>query len=107
MTCRVKCGRPVPAPDSLVLANIPPEPLGDAMRAQSATNVVHAHVAHPPRRQRGPPPGASRPGCAFSSARIEPVGDPTFIVLRDTAEDPRPETDRALPRLMLASRTND
>ena len=114
--------RPIPdlmaafAPDGVVLASIHPEALLDAIRPQGesvlermatlpepARSATHAHVlAH---LEGGTVLPWSLPGrsCAFGSASVDPTVDRVFVALRDTAEDPQPETARALLRLMLAS----
>ena len=119
-------GRPIPdlmtacGPEGLALANVHPEPLRDAMRgqrrsiaermatlAEHARSPTYAHVlihldgttVHPwclPDRV-----------CAFGTASRDPEIDRVFVALEDTSEDPRPETARALLRLMLASGTDD
>ena len=45
--------------------------------------------------------------CVFGTTITDPHWKRTYIALRDTAEDPNPETTRSLLRLMLASDADD
>ena len=114
--------RPIPdlmaafAPDGLVLASIHRAPLHDAIRAQGASvlermaelpeparSAMHAHVLIHLEGSAVRPWSLPGRDCGFASASDDPAIDRAFVALRDTAEDPQPETARALLRLMLAS----
>ena len=119
-------GRPVPdlmtacGPDGLALANIHPEPLLAAMRAERrsitermatlaepARSAAHAHVLmHLDGSAVRPWSLPDRP-CAFATKSADPAVARVFVALEDTSADPRPETVRTLLRLMLASGTDD
>ena len=118
--------RPIPdlmtafAPGGLVLANIHPEPLRDAMRAQRRSimermatlpeamrSATYAHVLIHLDGSTMRPWSLPDRVCAFGTASRDPVIDRVFVALEDTSEDPRPETARTLLRLMLASGTDD
>ena len=45
--------------------------------------------------------------CVFGTTITDLHWKRTYIALRDTAEDPNPETTRSLLRLMLASGADD
>ena len=119
-------GRPLPelmaacAPGGLVLASIHPEALRDAIRPQGASvlermetlpeparSATHAHVLIHVEGSAVCPWGLPDRTCAFGSASLDPALDRVFVALRDTAEDPQPETARTLLRLMLASGPGD
>ena len=108
------------APDRIVLANIHPEPLRDAMRAQRASIVermaslpeamrsaTHAHVLIHLEGSAVRPWSLPDSVCAFGSRSTNPAIDRVFVALEDTSKDPQPENARALLRLMLASGTDD
>ena len=108
------------APDGLVLANIHPAPVRDAMRAQRQSiiermatlpepmrSATYAHVLiHLDGSAVRP---WSLPGrlCTFGTGSADPAADRVFVALEDTSEDPQPDTTRALLRLMLESGTDD
>ena len=118
--------RPIPdlmtafAPGGVVLANIHPEPLRDAMRALRGSiaermaalpgpvrSATHAHgLSH---RERSAVRLWSLSGRArtFGSSSDDPAIDRVVVALEDTSEAPRPETARTLLRLMLASGADD
>lgn len=108
------------APDGLVLANIHPEPLRDAMREQrrsvaerlaalpeSMRSATHAHVLVHLDGSAVRPWSVPDRVCAFATSCNDPAIERVFVALEDTSEDPRPETARTLLRLMLASGTDD
>ena len=118
--------RPVPdlmtafAPGGTMLANVHPEPLGDAMRGQRQSIVERMATLPEPMRSATYAhilmhldASAVRPwslpdrDCVFGTASSDPAIDRVFVVLEDTSEDPRPEIARPLLRLMLASGTDD
>ena len=118
--------RPIPdlmtafAPGGIVLANVHPAPLRDAMRTQRQS--ILERMATLPQEMQSPTyahvlihleGSAVRPwclpdrDCLFGTASSDPAIDRVFVALEDTSEDPRPETARTLLRLMLASGTDD
>ena len=118
--------RPIPdlmtafAPDGIVLANVHPEPLRDAMRVQRPSimermatlsepmrSATHAHVLIHLDASAVRPWSLPDRVCAFGTASRDPAIDRVFVALVDTSDDPRPETARTLLRLMLASGTVD
>ena len=118
--------RPIPdlmtacGPEGLVLANVHPEPLRDAMRAQRQSIVermeslpepmrsaTHAHVLIHLDGSAVRPWSLPDRVCAFGTASRDPEIDRVFVSLQDTSAEPRPETTRTLLRLMLASGTDD
>ena len=118
--------RPIPdlmtafAPDGIVLANVHPEPLRDAMRAQRPSilermqtlpepmnSPTYAHVLMHLHGSAVRPWSLPDRDCVFGSASSDPAIDRVFVALQDTSEDPRPEIARTLLRLMLASGTDD
>ena len=108
------------ADDGVVLANIHPEPLRDAMHGQRASiaerlsslpeaerNPTHAHVLMHLEGTSVRPwtlPGGI---CAFASRDDDPAIHRVFVALQDTSPNPQPETARSLLRMMLASGTDD
>ena len=118
--------RPIPdlmtafAPGGIVLANIHPEPMRDAMRAQRDSiaermatlpepmrSATHAHVLLHLEGSTVRPWSLPGRTCAFGSSSDDPAIDRVFVALEDTSEAPLPETARTLLRLMLASGTDD
>ena len=110
------------APEGVILGNVHPQPLGDAMRANRGAIVQrmatlpeplksasHAHVLIHLEGSTVQPWILPRSGhvCTFGTRSSAPVDDRAFIVLKDTAKNPRPETGRELLRLMLASGLDD
>ena len=108
------------APGGLVLASIDPEPLRVAMHAlrgsiaerraalpESMRSPTHAHVLIHLEGTALRPWSLSERTCAFRSTGKDPAVERVFVALEDTSEDPRPETARALLRLMLASAPDD
>ena len=118
--------RPIPGlmtacgPDGIVLANIHPEPLHDATRAQRRSiaermatlpeptrSATCAHVLIHLDGSAVCPWSLPDRVCAFATKSANPAIARVFVALEDTSGDPRPETARALLRLMLASGTDD
>ena len=118
--------RPIPdlmsafTPGGIVLANIHPEPLRDAMRGHRRSiiermerlpepmrSATHAHVLIHLEGTTVRP--WSQPGqlCVFGTGSRDPGVDRVFVALEDTAEAPGPETARTLLHLMLASGADD
>ena len=118
--------RPIPdlmtacGPEGLVLSNIHPEPLRDAMRGQHQS--ILERMATLPEPMRSPTyahvlihldGSAVRPWClpdevcVFGTASRDPEIDRVFVALEDTSAHAQPETARTLLRLMLASGTDD
>ena len=116
--------RPIPvlmtafAPDGLVLGNIHPELLRDAMRRQRRTILKRMETLPEPTRSATHvlihlsgsilrPWSLSDRICAFGNASSDPAIDWVFVALEDTSEESGPETARTLLRLMLASGTDN
>ena len=108
------------APGGLVLASIDPEPLRVAMDAlrgsiaerraalpESMRSATHAHVLIHLEGTALRPWSLPERTCAFRSTGKDPAVERVFVALEDTSEAPRPETARALLRLMLASAPDD
>ena len=108
------------APDGLVLANIHPAPVRDAMRAQRQSIIERMATLPEPMRSAtcahvlihldgSAVRPWSLPGrvCTFGTGSADPAADRVFVALEDTSEDPQPDTARALLRLMLASGPDD
>ena len=102
------------APDGIVLANIHPEPVRDAMRAQRQSiiermatllepmrSATYAHVLIHLDGNAVRPWSLPSEVCTFGTGSADPAADRVFVALEDTSEAPRPETARALLRLML------
>lgn len=106
--------------DGLVLANLRPEALGRAMEEahegilermtalpESDRNVVHTHVLMHLDGTTVRPWCVPGRVCVFGTVPRGRGSPRVFVVLEDTAPEPRPETANQLLQMMVASGTDD
>ena len=107
-------------PDGLSLASIHDEPWKDAFR-ESFDSVMERMRTQPPKSGSRShayvelhlegtsvePWSLPERSCVFGTLVDDPEWKRVYVVLKDTAEKPNPETTRTLLRLMLASGTDD
>ena len=107
-------------PEGLSLASVHNEPWTDALReslgavmqrmseqTEGHGSRSHTYVEMHLEGSSVQPWSLPDRSCVFGTTITDPYCKRTYIALRDTAEDPNPETTRSLLRLMLASGADD